>query len=517
MIHAQENSIVYFHINKKVEKFKLDSSKNSLSNIKNNYSKQLLLKGYTGVICTDSNLVKNKWHYTFKCAKKFKSVKLIDSKQDDINTNIPKTLSKINDIIINLENTGFPFAQVMITNQTENKQTLELNYKIDSGQFYIIKKIILKSSDEFRKQTILNLIGLKEGEVYNEKKLKTLSTILSNSKLYELLRNPEILFRPNHAELYIVFKKNKSSNADGFIGFQQNTQTNALELNGNLNMSLKNGLNRAELIEFKWKSNPNKGQDLKANLVYPYLINLPLSISTALNIQKQDTTFLKNLFYGSLNYLSPFYTVGVFTQLEQSFLLSGIKPININEYKRNTVGVENKIIYLKHKKYQPILYAKIGVFNYKSDTIQDNSINNNILLELKYQQKIQLNKSFFLHNTIQFKEIKSSHHLSKNELFYFGGLNSIRGFYELELNGNSVFTAINTIEFRPVKQISLSLVYDYSQYHNTDFFQTNSIGFGFNLINPTNTLSIILANGTISGNNFNIKNTKLHLGFITNF
>jgi hypothetical protein len=87
----------------------------------------------------------------------------------------------------------------------------------------------------------------------------------------------------------------------------------------------------------------------------------------------------------------------------------------------------------------------------------------------------------------------------------------------LELNGNHVFSTNNAIIFKPVKQLSFELLYDYAQFHSNQFTQTHSIGVGFNIENDNNTLSIILANGTIVGNGFNFQNSKLHLGFISNF
>ena len=122
-----------------------------------------------------------------------------------------------------------------------------------------------------------------------------------------------------------------------------------------------------------------------------------------------------------------------------------------------------------------------------------------------------------MNNTIQFQGLTSNISLSRNELIYFGGLKSIRGFYELELSGNDIWSFINEIEFRPIELISIFLLYDYSSYQNSGHHYTNSFGFGFALRAKTNALEIVVANGVLDNNPLDFANTKIHIGFRSSF
>ncbi len=515
-VYGQNKSTIYFHIDKQTYKEKVNPPKDAISQIKKRVLTKLYLSGYTGLSIKDSTLKKGNWHYEVQYKSHFKSVEL-RSDHDQSQTSLSTTLTTINDILTDLENDGYPFAEVKIDAFDEEKEQLVIHYSIDSGQRYIISEIHLKSNDDFNEKTLLNIIDIKQGDLYNESKIKNLNQVIVNNDLYALLRAPELLFRPDKVELFIYFEKKKSSNAEGFIGFQQNAVSQRLELNGYIDFVLKNALNRAEFLQFNWKSNPDKSQNLLIDFRYPYLLNLPLGIAANTNIQKQDTTFLRTAFHGSLQYLTPYYTTGFFAQLDNSFLLNDVILSDFRPFRKNTFGLESTFKYYNLKKYKPTFYFKVGLFNYESDSLESAASTSNLLVELQLNQDYQISGPFFFHSSLNFKQLNASYQTSRNELFYFGGLNTVRGFYELELNGNTVFYALNSIEFKPVSLLSFQLIYDYSQFHSSGFFRTHSFGFGFNLKNNNNALSFIIANGMVNDNPFDLSSTKLHIGLVSNF
>ena len=113
--------------------------------------------------------------------------------------------------------------------------------------------------------------------------------------------------------------------------------------------------------------------------------------------------------------------------------------------------------------------------------------------------------------------LTSSISLSRNELVYFGGLQTVRGFYELELYGNEAVVLRNEIEFKPIELLSMFVLYDYSKFNYNGRHQTNSLGFGFGLKSKGTTLQIIVANGVFDQNSVDFSNTKIHLGFKSTF
>jgi outer membrane protein assembly factor BamA len=516
-VFGQRDTVVFFHLDKTVFKQNI-TAKKSIKMAEQNAIGYFKLYGHVGISITDSTLKKNAWHYYCASEKQYKKV-VVKTDGETYTTELYDTPKAINSLLVELENTGFPFAKINISAQIEIDDQLEISCEIDSGQYMTIGKIIINSPDKFHQNTIENIIFISSGDPYNEAKVNAIASILAQENYYELIRAPELLFRENTVDLYLTLKKKNASIADGFIGFQQNPETFRLQLNGNVNLGLKNGLNRGEILDFKWRSNPDKSQNLDLEFAYPFIANLPIGLTGNMTIQKQDTSFIRNMLLGGIDYLASNFKIGIFAQSENSYLLGNndIPNANFIDYRRTTVGFNGTFQPTISKKYRPKIKFKIGAFSINSDSIQNVTNASNLIGEFALIQNINLYKAFYYSNTLRFQDIRSQQSLTKNQLFYFGGLKSIRGFYELELNGNHVFSANNAIIFKPVKQLSFELLYDYAQFHSNQFTQTHSVGVGFNIENENNTLSIVLANGTIVGNGFNFQNSKLHLGFISHF
>ncbi len=522
---AQDERAVFYHVASINLKFPVE--KDSAQHVKNQTAAmvQFKLNGFLGIEPLDTIIKKNSIHYYFDYQTQFEKVILIQDGQKKRSISIQKNLQlgakELNDQLVNLENSGFPFAQIWILDQVEKVNRLELTYKIDSGAYFVIDKIHLKSQADFHEKTMLNLIGLKPGEAYNEGKIRSISTIFSTADDYFSPRAPEVVFREGKAELYVYFEKKKSSNADGFIGFQQDQITNQLALNGYLNLALKNALNRSETIHLNWKNNPDKTQNLKTILEYPYLFASPFGIGATVDLQKQDTSFVRSDITAELTYRNPTFKISLFNQIEASNTLSSLPIPGFRDFSKNTIGMSvNYRPFLDENFafYHPIISISGGVFNYRSDTLDDNTrkIANRKYM-VKYEHKIDFLRFFHLNNSIQYQGLTSSVGLARNEFIYFGGLQSVRGFYELELAGKENWILRNEIEFQPVSLMSLKLIYDYSNFYNETHNYTHSIGFGFALINLDSQLEIIVANGKLNDNPFNLSATKVHIGFRSNF
>lgn len=514
--YGQFNKAIYFHIDKVKLKEKVLSDSIPIDSIKNKVFTKLKLQGYIGLEITDSVIIKSQPHYYFSYSNHFEKVRLKNG--DNAQTySIYQTYKEINDLIIELENTGYPFAKINILDLKEMNNALEIEYEIDSGSYFIISKIHIKSQDDFNEKTILNICNLELGIPYNENEIKNLENIINQNGMYQLIRPPEVLFRPKKAELFLFIKKKQTSTADGYLGFQQNKTTNKFELNGNIDLKLENGLNRAEVFNFKWKNNPNKTQALNIKFDFPYLLNLPLGIENELVMQKQDSSFLKTNYLGSIKYLSVYYKIGVFIKYENSILLIDNPLLNFRPFKKNTIGISGNYNFSRFNKYNSSLGFTVGTFNYESDSIESIPSTSNISYDFSLQQSMNFFKSFSFNNDIRYQTITANYSLSQNELIYFGGLKNVRGFYELELAGNSVFSVLNSIDYRPVKELAFQLIYDYSSFLSDKQHFTNSIGLGFKLYNDNNVLNLVIANGKLDNNRFDFQSTKLHIGLISKF
>lgn len=518
---------LYFHLDKMTVKDKSLKDSTFYIQEKEEAYTQFQLNGYVGIRLIDSLEKSNGLHYYYEADKRISKIKLVNSnetrtrKNTSFTSNYSSALSTLNKKLKYLENHGYPFAKLNITDFIEEDNNLTINYKIDSGDFYLIDKVHIKSEDKIHENTVLNILGVKPGDVYNESKVIAIGDILSASDIYKSIQPTQVLFKKGKAEVFVYIKKRKSSSADGYIGFQQDQVTDKLVLNGFINLDLKNSLNRAELIDFHWKSNPDKTQNLRGNVEYPYLFNSSFGLGTSGNIQKQDTTFVRGDFTFEGSYYHPNFKISVFDQLENSFLLGEYSPTGFRSYKKNTIGVK---LNLRPKMpeglsfYRPGINLMGGIFNYRSDTIDDNKQKiQNRKYSLGYEHSIKFFRYFELYNNLSYQGLTSAIAISRNEMIYFGGLRTVRGFYELELAGKEIWILNNELIYRPVELLSFKLIHDYSNFFNESHHYTHSFGLGFGLQSQNILLEIILANGKIDDDPFTLSNSKVHIGVKSNF
>ena len=525
-VSGQTDRTLIFHLDKSTIKEKIKGDSSSLQRAKEKAITSFQLDGYTGVYLKDSvNKGKSTTHYYMAAHHRFDKLFLnclnARKNQTDREKSFLSLSQNLDDLIEDLENSGYPFAQIKIVDQKEENDQLVIEYVIDSADYYYIDKIHVKSEDKIHEKTLLNLLNIKVSDAYNEGKIRDIEDILNNSEFFQLKQPPQVLFRQGKAELYLFVEKKKSSNADGFIGFNQDKNTEKLVLNGNVNLALKNALNRAEVLDLNWKSNPDKTQNLRSIVRYPFIFNSPIGLGARINLRKQDTTFIKSDIWLELSYLHPKFTFSLFDQIEGSNTISNTPVSGLRDFKKNTIGLTFE--YRPHMPeklsfYHPRVSFLAGIFNYRSDTIDDNKqkIENN-KYGASFGQTIDFLKYFHLNNRLSYQGLTSSITLSRNELIFYGGLNSVRGFYELELFGNEVWILNNELEFTPIKALSFKVLYDYSSSQHEGTNYTNSFGFGLGLINKNSRLEIVLANGILNDNPLDLSDSRIHIGFKSSF
>lgn len=524
-LFGQEAKTIFYHLDKLSVKTKASTDSTKTKRNRSAAIVEFQMNGYMGVQAADTVQKKNATHYYFTYENRFRRVALIETGRKrnrvSVQKNLERAIVEINSKITALENNGFPFARLEIIEQEETEKQLNLTYKIDSGGYFIIDKIHIKSKTDFNEKTVLSIMGIKPGDPYNEEKTRNLTAIFRNTAIYNTPRSPELLFKAGIAELYVYIEKKKSSSADGYVGFQQDRVTERLALNGFINLELKNALNRAETIHLNWKNNPDKTQDLKTIVEYPYLFGSPVGIGANIDLQKQDTSFVRSDLLFELIYRNPQFRIALYDQIEASSTISEAPIAGFRDFSKNTIGLSvqyRPFLPEKLSFYHPKFTVSGGIFNYRSDTLDDETrkIANNKYL-LKYSHEIDFLKYFHLNNSLQYQGLASSIELSRNEFIYFGGLQSVRGFYELELAGRENWVLRNEIEFKPIELISLKILYDYSNFRGNTKNYTHSAGIGFGLINNSSQLEIIVANGVLNDNPISLSDTKVHIGFKSNF
>lgn len=434
--------------------------------------------------------------------------------------NIEKTLETINNKI---SNNGFPFSKIKLSNlKKESENSLTANLIIlKGGNKRSLDKIIIKGYEKFPKSYLKRFLKIKTQKKFNIEEINRKMTTLKSLGFAEQTKNPEALFTKDSTTLYIYLKKLQNNAFDGFLGFNTNEETNKIDFNGYINLKLNNNLNYGESFNLIYKSDESQQKNFEINLNLPYLFSTPIGTELSLQILKRDSSFTSvsqkaNLFYQ----LTPKSKIFLGVEgVESNNLLNNELNLDIEDYNSNNINL----------KY---------IFENANNTSNLFRLNSKINLELSFgkrktenlteeQEKysidafytFKINKKNSFYTRIQ-AATKNSETYFENELFRFGGINSIRGFQENSILANKFYVFNTEYRYELNKNLYSYTIIDFSNYENKiSNTKENLYGFGlgFGLLTRAGLLKFNFANGKSENQNFMFSNSKIHISLVSFF
>ena len=117
-------------------------------------------------------------------------------------------------------------------------------------------------------------------------------------------------------------------------------------------------------------------------------------------------------------------------------------------------------------------------------------------------------------------ELLNSESYLTNELFRFGGINSIRGFNENSIDA-SFYSVLNSeYRYQFNQAIYLHSIIDFAYFENQIIAlkqKIYSFGVGIGLQTTPGVIRFSIANGNAENQDFNFSNTKIHISISSKF
>ncbi len=529
----------------------LSELKNELSNVLN----QLHQKAYL-ISSTDSIIVDSSYYHVFiHLGKTFKWTSLTNKNIDE------EILSKIgfrdklyNDspfserqlknffrkVILFYENHGYPFASIKLDGIQIEGNKLSAQLFLDKNRLYKIDSVLIKGNATISNQYIKNYIRIKEGDVYNEEAIRKISTRIRELPFVTEEKKWKIVFTEDKSKILLYLKKKRASRFDGILGLLPDDQTGKLRLTGDVKLNLINSFHNGEKIEFNWRAIQENTQDLKFNVMYPFLVNTPFGLDYNFKLYKKDTTFidvghkigLRYILKGN-NYFKVFFHNKSSNLLSQTgFAALTVLP-SYADVSSQLYGIEihnTKLDYVLNprKGYDITFSGSLGNKTIKKNPQIDDKLYENLNLKSTLYNT-DLDISYYLpitkrsviklasKNGYTFNE-----NLFENELLRIGGLLTLRGFDEESIFA-SMYT-IETIEYRYILEQNsyLYLFFDGAYYENDgidEFVADRPFGFGAGMSFETRAgiFSISYAIGKQFDNPIVFRSAKIHFGFVNFF
>ena len=431
---------------------------------------------------------------------------------------IEPSIEKLN--LLKTEN-GNIFARIKLENITKKRKSLFADVKLLKGGSRTIDSIVVKGYDKISKSHIKYYAGIKKGKKLNKSKLIKKNNILNSLGFVSVTKPPEILFKKDSTIVYLYLKKEKNNLFDGILGFATDENSQKLIFNGYLNLELNNNLNFGEQFLLNYKADGNDQQKFRARLTLPYLFNTPFGLITELKIFKRDSTFSTSDQLIKVKYqISPSSKtyLGYKSYESSNLRKDNSLYIDVEDYTSKFIltGVsytktQNNVLFpIKTEIY---LDSEIG----SKETKNTNETQVRASLMFHYIFNLNYKNSIYLKNSTQL--LNSENYLT-NELFRFGGINSIRGFNENSIDA-SFYSVLNSeYRYQFNQDIYVHSIIDFAYFENQIIAlkqKLYSFGVGIGLQTGTSIIKFSIANGNAENQNFNFSNTKIHIGISSKF
>lgn len=457
-------------------------------------------------------------------------------------------------LLSRLEEEGYPFARIYLDSIQVNSGDVEALLKIDRGPLYHIDSIRVYGDAKVSKTLLERYLDIPAGSLYNKKKLVAVDKLLSELIYLEVERPSDLTLLGSGSVLNLYLKGKKNNQVNALIGFLPNPDAAAakkLQVAGEANILLRNALGGGETLGLNWQQLQQSSPRLTLLFEQPYFLQSPIGLGFNFEMLRKDTTFLNLNFNLSASYRLGRQTASVYLQRRQT-IVNGVNAAQVMQARRlpeegdvasNNLGVSyeyNSTDYRfnPRKGSEAFITTSAGTKKLKKNS-QVLSIKDPLNPTFKYESLYDTVKL----KTFQFRVSATAAHyfpvgrqstvrtalyagwyesgrIFRNELFQIGGYKLLRGFDE-ESQYVSQY-AMGTLEYRILlTQNSNFFVFGDGGWAKHPLAGSDytylSTGLGISFETKAGIFNLAVALGKRSDLDFNLRQSKVHLGFVSYF
>jgi hypothetical protein len=433
---------------------------------------------------------------------------------------LSNTENYINEKLNVLEKKGFAQSKIQLKNFTKTNNLLQADLVIKLNKIRKINQLVFQGYSQFPEGIKKVFLRKYNAKPFNKDVIKKIHSDFNALPFVSQIKYPEVLLTTDSTKVYLYLEKRKNNTFDGFLGFGNKEDTQKLQFNGYVDLNLYNNLNSGERFNLYWKNDGNKQSTFNVNLDLAYIFKSPMALKSNLKIFKQDTIFQNSSFDFDLGYMIH-YNTKVFIGYKDnvSEAIQKISSSTIKDLKSTfiTSVFEHKKVSLDDSLFPDkfTFFTKFGMGNRTTSAVKTNQF----FAQIQLQKLLELNRKNVIHIKTDTYFLQSNDYFT-NELYRFGGIQSIRGFNENSLQGN-VFTGLFA-EYRYIASPNLYFysITDFGYYQdkaNNTKDQLYGLGFGFGLLSNGGLFNLVYANGNTGNQTIKLSNSIVQISFKTYF
>ena len=453
----------------------------------------------------------------------------LDKTKDSLTLPYTKTEPFLTKNLLELERKGFALAKLKLVNIQKKKKSLYADLYFESGQQRQLNEIVVKFAESNKKNNFpeghLKQMNRKyRNNPFNQDIVRKIHDDFEKFRFVNQIKYPEILFTKDTTKVYVYLEKRKSNTFDGYIGFSNN-EKNKLVFNGYLDLTLENALKSGEQLSINWKSDGNNQKNFKAGIDLPYLFKSPIGLKAQIYIFKQDSIFQNTKTSIDLGYFMDYNTrIYLGYQSTESSDIQNTNNNTISDYENSflTSNLEYTKLDYPNSTFpkKSSLSITLGTGKRTTNGLTETlGTNKQTYININAMHNFYLNKKNCININYQNYFLKSDSYII-NELYRFGGMNSIRGFAENSLQANFMTAIITEYRYIISQDLYIHSITDYGYYEDKSTNNKETmlgLGLGMGLKTKNGHLKLTFANAKTTNQELNFNNTVAAISYNIQF
>lgn len=455
-----------------------------------------------------------------------------------------------------LDEKGYPFARILLDSIIINGREVEALLSIDKGPLYKMDSIRVYGNVNVSNLFLQRYLNIYNGSIYNKKKIQDVSRKLAELPYIVEEKPSDVSYLATGSVLNLYLKPKKNSQVNFLAGLLPNSDQlsgRKFQFTVDANILLRNALTMGETIGLTWQKQQPESQRLNLLYEHPYVFKSPFGLGFNLAMFRKDSTFLNIDMKVDARYGVGETQSASFFLLRRQSIVNGMNVAQVLHNRRlpqeidvssNNLGVTYQFNNTNYrfnpqrgndlsftasagtkrirKNNQIIELTDPNDPSFKFESLYDT-------LKLKsYQVRFSGTASHFFktgrQTTLKVSlsgGIFGSESIFRNELFQIGGYRLLRGFDE-ESQYVSQY-AVSTIEYRYlIGQNSFFFTFvdggwakHLQEGDNRYLYLGTGIGLSFET--KAGLINLAWALGRRDDTDFNLRQSKVHLGFVNYF
>ncbi len=416
----------------------------------------------------------------------------------------------MNRVLRRLNDRGYPYAQVWITEYTYQKglNRVDLSFSVSPGSRARISSVVFDGISRTDTSTALSFSRLNRGELYSESAVRRAVDYLTGSGYFKSVGGARVKggFRDGVIINIPLEEKEKRGSFEGAFGFSRKDNGDYL-LNGSVDVRLNNIAGTGRNVDFDWLNDGRNYSRIRLEIFEPFLLGMPVHLNAEIGQTVQDSVYTRHS--GGLYFnlpVRPGFSVYLGTAADRNISDTGELLRSVRQRYRAglSAGSDRNLSLRTHLE---------GAYKKKYLTGSRSDEDWQLIYRLETRGGYDFLKNQGCYCRFVSEGVVSSGDIHPAEMFPLGGASTLRGYRENQFRGEKI--GFLNLEYRLGSTDRIFLFNDTATYYREDTGWKWKNGFGFGVRSVSRAGTVVLSFGV--GDRISLKGTHIHIQLIESF